>query len=234
MKILFAIIAVLIVRLNAQSNAAVTQANQIFSSLQNQISQNVIGSLGRIEERLGQIPALHGLNKMITTIEKGLSGQALTQFKLVAETLATINVQIPEDLLGPAIDSRSQVADLLNPFNKALNFPYTNEECFTNVIPRITGNATEAVKKAELETTKNTNAILKTLDNMEKKLNDQQYAILDEAAKCPNTLASSVTCLAPLVSDDSWWRLIKLFLFSASKSTRIVTKCASTSRRKTP
>lgn len=203
MKILFAIIAIMIVRSNAQSNAAVTQANQIISSLQNQILQNVIGSLGRIEERLGQIPALHGLNKMITTIEKGLSGQALTQFKLVAETLATINVQIPEDLLGPAIDSSSQVADLLNPFTEALNFPYTNEECFTKVIPRITGNATEAVKKAELEITKNTNAILKTLDNMEKKLNDQQNAILEVAAKCPNTLASSLTCLVPLVSDDS-------------------------------
>lgn len=189
MKTLFAIIAVMIVRSNAQGSsgaaAAIAQATEILGSLQNQISQNVSGSFGLIQERLGKIPAdFDGINERIMAIEKGLSGEALKQFQKVAAQLTTQIQSFDNDLLSPLIDRSSRIANLLNPLIETLNFPFTNEECFLNEITKITGNATEVVKKTELEITEDTNGVLKQINDLVSNLQDQQIAILDEAVKC--------------------------------------------------
>lgn len=210
MKAAIALLAILIVGSHAANSddaaTAVAQANQLLSSLQTQISQNISGAADIINANLGEITKVFDdLSKSLVDLKNGLSASAASLIQPVIASIAGLNLNLPDanTLLAPGINNiTSQTSALVNPSIDALNTTISNGntalQCFTNEVPKITGNATEVVTKVSTQISSDTKLVIADVTRLEDLLRTGVNEILEKAKNCSGL--TIIVCIANIVS----------------------------------
>lgn len=161
MKTPIALLAILIVGSSAglsspltnilDAATVTTQCIQLLSSLKNKISQTVLDADNLIDEPLEEIAnAVEELSAAALGAAIGFSGDALTQIQSVVVLLANLSIPPGSALFATTTNNlTSQLTALVNPLIQTLNSKILSGavrlQCFTKVVPKITGNITEVV-----------------------------------------------------------------------------------------
>lgn len=210
MKAAIALIAILIIGADTMATddaaVAVAGANQIVSSLQGQITQEVTVATDTVNSQLGALEtALDGLKTGLVTIEPTLSGSDLTQIQTdiamvdgLKQNISDANAQFE----ATANNLQSQIAGLVQPFigtlSSAIANGVTTLQCFTDEVPKIIGNATAVATSAEDVLSKGTDVVRQEVA----KLSSIIQTITGLPVKLPKCLISlrPITCVTNLVS----------------------------------
>lgn len=160
MKAAVVLLAILVVRADAtltdDAAAAKAQSNQLLSSLQDQITQEVNVAADTVNTQFGALETdLDGLRTGLVTIAPTLSGSDLTQIQTDIATVDGMKQNISDanaQFGATANNLNSQIEGFVQPFIEALGSAIANEiinlECFTNEVPNIIGNATAVATNA--------------------------------------------------------------------------------------